>query len=183
MKDVQFAIYEWTDASGKRRRSTYKMDSETAMERHPGATIVPSSIEVRRCPETDAEMTAQCWSTPRRLQPIRVLVCGSAATREQVCQALDMLAARRTVTVLIQTGEAEACLHADAWAFDRDIDRIASSPCYRTPGLRGASRAQHLIKTLHTEGVIAFPGGQFREAIIRLAIEHEVSVWTPFGVD
>lgn len=57
MKQVEhWRWYTWNLQRTKMTATTYHMDEETALARHPEATKVPNSMIVRNHPESDDEI-------------------------------------------------------------------------------------------------------------------------------
>jgi hypothetical protein len=57
-KPTEFRLWWITDEFGCRRKTTYRMDRETALGRYPDAEPVPNTVEIRNLPESPDE-----WST------------------------------------------------------------------------------------------------------------------------
>lgn len=57
MKEVAFWFWYINSEAkpGKKRKTTWRMTEETALERHPEAVRVPGSKEIRQLPDTEQE--------------------------------------------------------------------------------------------------------------------------------
>lgn len=67
MKRVEYwRWYIMDPVKGKLRATRHVMDEATALSRHPEATKVPLSLEVRELPETDEEKAANWPSAWQR---------------------------------------------------------------------------------------------------------------------
>jgi hypothetical protein len=67
MKRVE--VCEWmllNEATGKRKRSRWKMTKDDALARDPGATPCPGSQEVRDIAETEDEKYAALYRLPKK---------------------------------------------------------------------------------------------------------------------
>ena len=65
MKPTEFWQWWITDEFGRRRKTSYRMSRETALERHPDAEPVAGSMEIRNLPETLEEQDAK--GVPRQV--------------------------------------------------------------------------------------------------------------------
>ena len=54
-KPTEFHRWFITDETGRRRKTTYRMTREDALQRFPGAEPVPGTVEIRNLPDTDDE--------------------------------------------------------------------------------------------------------------------------------
>ncbi|CAM5795698.1 hypothetical protein [Rhizobacter fulvus] len=67
MKPTEFHLWMIRDErTGKLRKTRYLMTAATALQRHPEASTVPGTCEVRDLPENDDEMRANTTSSWQR---------------------------------------------------------------------------------------------------------------------
>lgn len=112
-----------------------------------------------------------------------IIVCGGRDYNDMraVYAALDKMAAKSEISMIIQGGADGADKMAFAWAFQRCI------PCLSVPadwGLHGKAagpiRNQKMIDMV-VDGVVAFPGGSGTADLVARATAAGVKVWQPYG--
>jgi hypothetical protein len=52
---TEFWLWWITDEFGERRKTTYRMSRQVALERYPNARAVPGTMETRNLPDSDDE--------------------------------------------------------------------------------------------------------------------------------
>ena len=67
MREVEFWCWRViSETTGEPYNTRHKMDMTTAIDRHPEATRVLGSMEIRRIPETDEERATQGLDSGQR---------------------------------------------------------------------------------------------------------------------
>jgi YspA, cpYpsA-related SLOG family len=111
-----------------------------------------------------------------------IIVCGGRDYNDMraVYAALDKMAAKSEIAMIIQGGADGADKMAFAWAFQRCI------PCLSVPAdwgqhgkAAGPIRNRKMLEYV-VDGVVAFPGGDGTADMIRQAKEAGVPVWEPY---
>ncbi|MBU3577520.1 DUF2493 domain-containing protein [Polynucleobacter sp. UK-Kesae-W10] len=111
-----------------------------------------------------------------------IIVCGGRDYNDMraVYAALDKMAAKSEIAMIIQGGADGADKLAFAWAFQRCV------PCLSVPAdwgqhkrAAGPIRNRKMLEYV-VDGVVAFPGGDGTADMIRQAKEAGVPVWEPY---
>ena len=55
MTPTEFWLWWITDEFGERRKTTYRMSRQVALERYPDARAAPGTMEIRNLPDSDDE--------------------------------------------------------------------------------------------------------------------------------
>jgi predicted Rossmann-fold nucleotide-binding protein len=115
---------------------------------------------------------------------MRVLVCGGRDYRNvsAVRHALDVLHARRGITLIIEGGATGADQLAREWAQRRCIEFKTFDADWKALGKRaGPLRNQRMINEGKPDGAVAFPGGRGTADMIRRAEAAGLKVWRTGG--
>lgn len=115
---------------------------------------------------------------------MRLLVCGGRdyADRLQLECALDLLHARRAVSVLIHGAAPGADTLARDWAVERGIPQEAFPADWERHGrAAGPIRNKCMLDEGRPDGVVAFPGGRGTQNMTKQAEAAGLKVWRPFG--
>ena len=116
---------------------------------------------------------------------MRVLVCGGRdyADRDAVFAALDHLAHRRGVAVVIHGAARGADTLAADWATARNVPALPFPADWKRAGkAAGHIRNQRMLDEGRPDGVVAFPGGTGTADMIRRSKAAGLKVWEPCHV-
>lgn len=114
---------------------------------------------------------------------MRLLVCGGRdyADRVRLEGALDLLHARRAVSVLIHGAAPGADTLARDWAVARGIpDEAYPADWERHGRAAGPIRNKRMLEDGAPDGVVAFPGGRGTQNMTKQAAAAGLLVWRPF---
>lgn len=115
-------------------------------------------------------------------KPKYIIVCGGRDYNDMraVYKALDAMAAKGEIGMIIHGGAEGADTMAGAWAFQRCV------PCLSVPAdwgqhgkAAGPMRNQKMIEMV-VDGVVAFPGGAGTADLVARAKKASVPVWEPY---
>lgn len=115
-------------------------------------------------------------------KPKYIIVCGGRDYLDMraLYKALDAMAAKSEIAMIIHGGAEGADALAGAWAFQRCV------PCLSVPAdwgqhgkAAGPMRNQKMIEMV-VDGVVAFPGGAGTADMVARAKKAGVPVWEPY---
>jgi hypothetical protein len=99
-----------------------------------------------------------------------------------VRRALDVLHARKPITLIIEGGALGADRLAREWAEVSGVSVQTFEAEWKRFGRRaGPLRNKRMLDEGRPDGVVAFPGGAGTANMIDLANAYCVKVWQPFG--
>lgn len=116
------------------------------------------------------------------MDEVAIIVCGGRDYRDMkaVYAALDKMAEKKSIRLIIHGGAEGADQLAGAWAFQRCI------PCLTIPAnwdkhgdAAGPIRNRQMLEEA-ADGVVAFPGGKGTADLCRQAEAAGVPVWRPY---
>lgn len=114
---------------------------------------------------------------------MRVLVCGGRDYRNvsAVRHSLDVLHAKRGITLIIEGGATGADQLAREWAQRRGIPGLTFEADWSIGKRAGPQRNQRMVDEGKPDGVVAFPGGRGTADMIRRAEAAGLKVWRTGG--
>ena len=120
---------------------------------------------------------------PAAKEGIILLVCGGRDynDRDAVFDALDHVAKKRGVDVLIHGGAPGADSLAGQWAELRGVFCLAFIADWNKYGKKAGPIRNRLMLTMNPNGVVAFPGGIGTADMISQAKAQGVNVWEPYA--
>lgn len=111
-----------------------------------------------------------------------LIVCGGRhyADRDFVFRALDYIAARRNIALLVEGGQTGADTHARDWAKDRGIEHRREDAHWDLYGANaGPMRNRKMLVWWEPDGVVAFNGDKGTRNMKQQAAERGVPIYEP----
>jgi predicted Rossmann-fold nucleotide-binding protein len=116
-------------------------------------------------------------------EALRVLVCGGRDYQDYLpaADALDRIAAKLGIAIIIQGGATGADDCARRWALNRGVECLSFPADWSMGRKAGPIRNQTMIDEGKPNAVVAFPGGRGTADMVKRAEAAGLPVWRPYG--
>lgn len=113
---------------------------------------------------------------------MKVLACGGRdySDRAHVFQILDLIHARRPITLLIEGGARGADRLAREWAICTGVPYVTYEANWRIGRFAGQARNLRMLKEGRPDFIVAFPGGAGTSHMRKIGRAAGICVYTPF---